>query len=116
MIINILDLDMTDTYDLVLSESEDGTLDARAACNHQVVSNLVRTRIQSEINWRLFIENTNIDDSIIAQQLRFVIDSTFGVVSSDFTDFGSVRNGRNINFSGICFTVDCANSQECFTI
>lgn len=114
MILSIIDFDMTQGYDVVREDSE--PFDIKFACNHQVVSNLVRSRLQTEIDWRLFVENTNIDDSIVAQQMRFVIDTTYGVVDSDFTNFSSNRDGRSIDFSGICFTVDCDNSQECFFI
>jgi len=115
MVLSIVDLDMSEDYDVVDTEYN-GLFDLKLACNHQVVSNLVRARLQTEIDWRLFVENTNIDDSVIAQQMRFVIDTTYGVASSDFTNFSSNRDGRSIDFSGICFTVDCDNSQECFFI
>ena len=115
MIIAITDLDMTADYDIVKQEFN-GVWDIALACNHQVVSNLVRVRLQTEINWELFAENPQIDDSILAQQIRKVIDTTYGVASSDLTDFRRTYDGRNVLLSKICFTVDCNNSQECFTL
>lgn len=116
MIISITSLDMTEEYDLVCGVAEDGTQTILSANNHQVVSNLVRARLQHEIDWRIFVENTAIDDSIIAQQMRFVIANTHGVSETNFINFSSDRTGRSINLSGVCFTVDCDNSQEVFEL
>lgn len=114
MFLSIFDLDMSADYDLVETEGE--IFDVKLSCNHQTISNLVRARIQAELDWSLFVENINIDESIITQQLRFIIDGTYGVISSDFSNFSITRLGRNLDISGICFTVDCDNSQECIVL
>ena len=80
MIISIVDMDMTADFDVVKQEYN-GVWDIALACNHQVVSNLVRVRVAGEIDWQLFADNPQIDDSILAQQIRRVIDTTYGVIS-----------------------------------
>lgn len=114
MALSIFDIDMKSDYDVLPTGG--AIFDVQLACNHRVISNLVSARLQTEIDWRLYVENSNIDDGIIAQLMRFTIDNTYGVASSDLTNFSSNRDGRAINFTGVCFVVDCDNSQECVTL
>ncbi len=111
----VTDLAMTSDYDLFTEVGGSGR-DIEMACNHEVVSNLVQSRIQSEIDWGLFSNNPQIDSLIIAQKLRGVIRRTYGVINVDLSGFQIDRNARNINYGSLCFTVDCANSRECMVV
>lgn len=111
----ITSLAMTEDYDIYTEVGSAGrTIDL--ACNHEVVSNLVLTRIQTEIDSGLWRDNPNLDSSLLAQQLRSVVRNTCGVVSTDFTAFEVTRGFRELKFGTFCFTVDCANSRECITL
>lgn len=108
-------LAMTEEFDLFTQVGDSGrTIDL--ACNHEVVSNLVQTRIQTEVDYSLWLENSNLDTSLLAQQLRFIVRNTYGVISTDFTAFDIERSPRTLDLGAFCFTVDCANSRECMTV
>lgn len=82
----IASLAMTEEYDIFTDVGDSGrTIDL--AYNHEVVSNLVRTRVQTEVDYSLWLENPNLDTSLLTQQLRFVVRHTYGATSTDFTEF-----------------------------
>lgn len=109
----MITINITEDHDVILIQNDNGLATLEFTDGHQAVSNLVRARIRTMINWRLFLEN-DIDEALLAQQLRTIIDSTDGVRSSDFTNFSSSLNQKNraASFTGVCFTVDCNNSHD----
>ena len=112
----MISLNITNEHDVVLLNQ--GTLaTVQLSVGHQTVSNLVRARVVSEIDWQLFLDNDAIDDAIIAQQVRTVLLGTNGVVSADLTNFEVTRSAsRGLNIHNVCFTVDCDNKLEEFTL
>lgn len=116
---NITDIAMTDGYDLFTFINENGERDIEMACNHEVVSNLVQTRLQYEINHELFISG-EVPESIAQQQVRTVVRNTYAVIDVDLSGFVFTKVqdefGGLIDYGTLCWTTDCANSKECYVL
>lgn len=97
-------------YDLHI-DVENGVLSVPYSCNAETVSNLVRARINSKIDWRN-ARDRNIDLTVYKARLSVVISNTYGVTSADLSGFNPVIYNGTLNIGSICFTHECGNTRE----
>ena len=112
---SMIDLAMTTDYD-VYTEIGGSGRDIVMACGHEVVSNLVRQRLMTEIP-SSYYSSPLFDADILRQKMRYFIGSTYGVVATDMSGFKFIETGnRSVDYGNVCFTVDCDNKRQCMTL
>ena len=111
----MIDIAMTTNYDVFTEVDTMAGRDVVMACGHEVVSNLVRQRLVTEIPNDYYTSNT-FDPDILRQKIRYFIGSTYGVIATDLSGFQFSKSGRTADYGNICFTVDCENERRCIAL
>lgn len=109
---NLNDFKYDENLDFELDTDAAGFLTLDFACGHESVSNLLRSRLDFEVDWELLADDT-ISRDTRAQIIRDVVISTDGVSSVDMSGFYPTTNGNQSSYGTICPVIDCDNSKTC---
>ena len=100
-------------YDLHI-DVVDGVAYVPYSCDAETVSNLVKARINSKIDWSN-ARDRGFDLTVYKARLRAVINRTFGVRDSDLSGFNPTVYDGKLSLGSLCFDHKCGiNGGKCY--